>query len=225
MVKRKLGNPLALAVLSICAEAPRHPYEMAQVLRRRGKQASIKINFGSLYTVIQNLEKHGFIAAEGTERDGRRPERTVYGITESGRAELHDWLAELLSVPVKEYPQFEAGLSLAASLPPDEVEALLRRRLTALDDGASAQAEALEEYRTVLPEIFLVEADYALTMQRAEAGWLRGLLKRMEKNTLTGVAGWREYHATGELPGEWADLEERAGRRAEDPTPSPSRLR
>ncbi|WP_042364283.1 PadR family transcriptional regulator [Streptacidiphilus neutrinimicus] len=207
--QRKLSNPLALAVLSMCAETPRHPYEMAQVLRQRGKQASIKINFGSLYTVVQNLEKHGFIAAEGTERDGRRPERTVYGITETGRAEMRDWLSELLSVPVKEYPQFEAGLSLAGSLPPDEVEALLRKRLAALDDGVSVQAEVLEECRAVLPEIFLVEADYALTMQRAEAEWLRGLLRRMETNTLTGMDGWREFYVTGAPPQEWVDLDER----------------
>ncbi|MEY9875324.1 DNA-binding PadR family transcriptional regulator [Streptacidiphilus sp. MAP12-33] len=212
MAKRKLSNPLALAVLSMCAETPRHPYEMAQVLRQRGKQASIKINFGSLYTVVQNLEKHGFIEAAGTERDGRRPERTVYGITEAGRAELHDWLSELLSVPVKEYPQFEAGLSLAGSLPPDEVEALLRKRLATLDDGVSVAAATLEECRAVLPDVFLVEAEYALAMQRAEAEWLRGLLRRMETNTLSGLDGWRAYHATGAPPQEWTDLEERASR-------------
>lgn len=209
MAKRKLSNPLALAVLSLCAETPRHPYEMAQVLRQRGKQASIKINFGSLYTVVQNLEKHGFIEAEGIERDGRRPERTVYAVTEAGRTEMHDWLSELLSVPVKEYPQFEAGLSLAGSLPPDEVEALLRKRLAALEDGLSAQAGVLEECRAVLPDIFLVEAEYALAMQRAESEWLRGLLRRIETNTLSGLDGWRAYHATGMPPQDWIDLEER----------------
>jgi DNA-binding PadR family transcriptional regulator len=209
MAKRKLSNPLALAVLSMCAETPRHPYEMAQVLRQRGKQGSIKINFGSLYTVVQNLEKHGFIEAEVTERDGRRPERTVYAITEAGRTEMRDWLSELLSVPVKEYPQFEAGLSLAGSLPPDEVEALLRKRLAALDEGASAQARILEEWRAVLPEIFLVEADYALAMRRAEAEWLRGLLRRMEAGTLSGMDGWRQFYATGVPPQEWTELDER----------------
>jgi DNA-binding PadR family transcriptional regulator len=209
MAKRKLSNSLALAVLSMCAETPRHPYEMAQVLRQRGKQGSIKINFGSLYTVVQNLEKHGFIEAEVTERDGRRPERTVYAITEAGRTEMRDWLSELLSVPVKEYPQFEAGLSLAGSLPPDEVEALLRKRLAALDEGASAQARILEEWRAVLPEIFLVEADYALAMRRAEAEWLRGLLRRMEAGTLSGMDGWRQFYATGVPPQEWTELDER----------------
>jgi DNA-binding PadR family transcriptional regulator len=84
VAKRKLSNPLALAVLVHVAEQPRHPYEIAQVLRERGKDGSIKINYGSLYTVVQSLERHGFIEAAGTERDGRRPERTVYGITATG---------------------------------------------------------------------------------------------------------------------------------------------
>ncbi|WP_328806313.1 PadR family transcriptional regulator [Streptacidiphilus fuscans] len=210
MAKRKLSNPLALAVLSACAEQPRHPYEIAQVLKQRGKHFSIKINFGSLYTVVQNLERHGFIEAVGSERDGRRPERTVYGVTEAGRAELRDWLSELLSVPAKEYPQFEAGLSLAGSLPPDEVLALLRKRLDALDEGIAAQEQMYATCVALLPRIFLVEAEYALAMRRAEAAWLRGLVAEMEDGTLSGMDGWREFYATGRPPQQWIDVEERA---------------
>src|SRR5215468_754563 len=97
--RRKVGNLLALALLSLLTQAPMYPYEMAQTLRARGKDQSIKINWGSLYTVVQNLEKHGFIEAASTEREGRQPERTTYRISEAGRAELADWLTELLGVP------------------------------------------------------------------------------------------------------------------------------
>src|SRR5919198_2129085 len=83
--RRKVGNLLALAVLALVAERPMHPYEMASTLRERGKDVSIKINWGSLYTAVQNLEKHGFIDATETTRQGRRPERTVYRITDAGR--------------------------------------------------------------------------------------------------------------------------------------------
>ena len=61
-----------------------HPYEMATVMRQRGKQQSIKLNYGSLYTVVQSLAKAGFIVAQETEREGRRPERTVYRLDPSG---------------------------------------------------------------------------------------------------------------------------------------------
>ena len=108
--RRKVGNLLALAVLTSLVERPMHPYEMASEMRERGKDQSIKINWGSLYTVVQNLEKHGLIAAAGTSRQGRHPERTIYEITPEGRDELTDWLEELLAVPEREYTRFEAAL-------------------------------------------------------------------------------------------------------------------
>ena len=100
--RRKVGNLLALSLLSLLAQQPMYPYEMAQTLRARGKDKNFKINWGSLYTVVNNLEKYGFVEEAGTVRDGRQPERTTYQITAQGLAELRDWLAELLSVPEDE---------------------------------------------------------------------------------------------------------------------------
>ncbi|MFC5909895.1 PadR family transcriptional regulator [Streptacidiphilus monticola] len=208
--RRVLSNPLALAVLTLLAEQPRHPYDMAQTLRSRRKEGSIRINFGSLYTVVQNLEKHGFIEASGTERAGRRPERTVYAITESGRAEMHDWLSELLRTPAKEYPQFEAGLSLMGVLPPDEVIALLAERQQALDAQLASEEASLGEIGGVLPRIFLIEGEYQLALLRAEAEWLRQVRAELEAGTFDGLAGWRQYHETGEVPAEFAEFDRQA---------------
>jgi DNA-binding PadR family transcriptional regulator len=216
MAKRKMGNPLALAVLATVAEAPRHPYEIAQVLRARGKEQSIKINYGSLYTVVQTLERHGLIEAAGTERDGRRPERTVYGVTESGRVELREWLSELLGTPAKEYPRFESALSLMGVLHPDEAVSLLEQRVALLDASVAARRAELAHYRTVLPRVFLVEGEYAVTMAAAEADWTRQLLKDMADGSLTGVDGWRQYHDTGQAPQQWADLDAQARALQED---------
>ena len=95
------SNPLALAVLACLHERPMHPYEMAGTLRERGKEHSIKLNYGSLYTVVDNLAKHGLIEAVEARREGRRPERTVYQLTDTGRVKLEAWMSELLSTPVK----------------------------------------------------------------------------------------------------------------------------
>ena len=86
--RRKVGNLLGLAVLSTVSAKPMHPYEMAAVMRARGKDRDMDIKWGSLYTVVGNLEKHGFLAVEGSGREGARPERTVYRITDAGAAEL-----------------------------------------------------------------------------------------------------------------------------------------
>ena len=78
------SNPLALAVLVCLYEKPMHPYEVAQTLRARAKQESVRLNYGSLYAVVESLEKKGFIKATGTVREGKRPQRTVYEITDEG---------------------------------------------------------------------------------------------------------------------------------------------
>ena len=103
------------------------------MLKSRGKDLSIKLNYGSLYSVVAALEKHGFIEAVETLRDGNRPERTVYDITEAGRLEFQDWLTELLGTPEKEFSQLEAGLVYLPAFPPDRVVELLDQRITALE--------------------------------------------------------------------------------------------
>ena len=81
--RRKLSNPLALAVLVTLWQKPMHPYEIAQKLRRQGKDTSTKINYGSLYTVVQSLEKHGFVEVTGRGAAGQ-PAR-AHGLRASPR--------------------------------------------------------------------------------------------------------------------------------------------
>lgn len=205
--RRKVGNLLALAILAqLTMGRPMHPYEIATALRRTGKEHDMSIKWGSFYTVVANLEKHGFIEATGSERDGRRPERTSYTITGEGRAELRDWLRELVAEPEAEVPRFEAALSVVGVLPPDEVVALLRTRLAALEAGIESQRAELAEAATFVPEIFLVEGRYALAMREAETAWVRDLLRQLTDGTLPGVEPWREYHRTGAMPDEFRKL-------------------
>nr|BFE87669.1 hypothetical protein GCM10020093_102700 [Planobispora longispora] len=116
--RRKVGNLLAPALLATVIQRPTHPYEMASLLRARGKEDDMEIKWGSLYTVVGNLVKHGFLEVADTTRRGARPERTVYRITDAGRAELVDWARELVSIPQPEHPKFKAGLSVLATLSP-----------------------------------------------------------------------------------------------------------
>src|SRR5271155_1648353 len=104
------SNPLALAVLVCLYERPMHPYEVAQTLRSRAKHESVRLNYGSLYAVVESLEKRGFIRAG----------ETVQEVTDDGIRELTDWLTELVAVPAKEYPHFMAALSFLPALATDD---------------------------------------------------------------------------------------------------------
>src|SRR4051794_38309977 len=146
-----------------------HPYEISTTLRTRGKELSIKLNYGALYSVVESLRKHGLIRDLETTREGRRPERTVYEITEAGVQEHDDWLAELLSTPVREFTSLEAGLSLMAGLPPEEVARLLQERA----DRLRMELRAIAATHSVatesgVPALFLVESVYRERMLEAE---------------------------------------------------------
>jgi DNA-binding PadR family transcriptional regulator len=195
MTKRKINNPLALAVLACLSEHPMHPYEMASTMRERGKDQSIKLNYGALYTVVEALQQHGFIVAQETERAGRRPERTVYRLTDAGRMELIDWVSELISRPVKEYTQFEAGLSLIPVLPPEDAAALLVQRCTRLEMEI-AQGRSLLQFAAQrgVARLNLIEGEYQLAMQEAELAWTRQFAEAIRLGTVEGVAEWAAMH-------------------------------
>jgi DNA-binding PadR family transcriptional regulator len=192
---RKISHPLALAVLVLLFEKIMHPYEMAATLKQRGKERSIKLRYGSLYTVIGQLEREGFIEAAGTERDGGRPERTTYRITDVGESEMSSWLRALLAEPVKEYPQFEAALSLLPALPPKDVQLLLAERLGRLEEQErQMQADLTDAAATNMPALFLVESEYALALVRAERAYVKGLVRGIETGELSGVEQWQQWH-------------------------------
>ncbi|MFI5957309.1 PadR family transcriptional regulator [Cryptosporangium sp. NPDC051539] len=193
MARRKVSNPLALAALTLLQERPMHPYEMSSTLRERRKDDSIKLNYGSLYSVIESLQRHGLIETQETTREGRRPERTVYAITEAGHREVEDWLGELVSRPVKEYTQFEAALSLLAALPVDDAVRLLRLRLATLTMEARKAAAIQEEFAS-FPRIFMLENEYENAMRDTEIRYVAELLRDIEAGSLTGLDGWRRIH-------------------------------
>ena len=200
---------LALAVLAGVQEKPAHPYELAAVLRSRGKDQDMPIKWGSLYTVVGNLRKHGLIEALASERHGARPERTVYRITDAGRAELADWVRELVGTPEREQPRFEAGLSVLGVLPPAEATALLRTRRDRLADQLAAQRARLAADRAEVPRVFLIEDEYDLAVRTAELDWLDALLADLAAGSLPGLELWRSWHETGDTPAELTELAHR----------------
>ena len=201
MPARKRSNPLALAVLTCLYERPMHPYEMAQTLRSRAKHESVRLNYGSLYGVVESLERQGLVRAVETFREGRRPPRTVYEITDAGRTEMDDWLSELLSVPIKEFPQYEAALSFLPGVPPDEAVTLLRRRCEAIEVRLD-QMQASDDIATKrgLPRLFSIEGEYEMALLRTELEFTRSLIADIESGSLSGLDEWRSWHEHGIAP-------------------------
>lgn len=191
--KRPFSNPLALAVLVSLYERPMHPYEMASSMRERGKEKSIRLNYGSLYTVIEQLMRARFIAVREVLKEGKRPEKTVYELTPSGEVELIEWMRELVSSPVKEYPMFEAAISLLPVLPPEEVIELLEIRLGLLKKTVQGFDEEERICRQMnLPRLFSLENEYSKAITLAEYAFTKDLLSDIRCDAGGLRTGWSE---------------------------------
>jgi DNA-binding PadR family transcriptional regulator len=190
---KQSSNPLALAVLVLLFERPMHPYEIAATLRIRNKGGSIKLRYGSLYSVIDGLQEEGLIEVKETVREGRRPERTIYALTPAGLKRMREWMHELLGTPVKEYPQFEAALSLLPAVPPDEAIALLEARVGRLSVMCEELRAAIEVAVKHVEALFLVENEYRLALLEAERQFIEGLIQRI-KDDAEYVQIWKAFH-------------------------------
>src|ERR687893_773700 len=166
--RRKVSNPLALAVMALLYERPMHAYEMVTLMRERGKHESVRLRYSSLYSVVGALEREEFLT----------------------------WLRELLREPVKEYTQFAAGLSFLAALPPEEAVALLKERVRRLErenEEMRLRLEAaIEQWN--LPRLFLVESEHELMLREAELGWVREIVEEIEAGRLGSLSEWRALH-------------------------------
>jgi flagellar biosynthesis/type III secretory pathway protein FliH len=108
---------------------------------------------------------------------------------------MGSWLRALLAEPFKEYPQFEAALSLLPALPPKEVQLLLAERLGRLEEQErQMQADINDAAAANMPALFLVESEYALALVRAERGYVKGLAQGIETGELGGVEQWQQWH-------------------------------
>src|SRR5579872_7283914 len=126
-------SPLALSILELLDERPMHPYELASTMRERHHDEFIRLNFGSLYHTVDSLERGGWIVPVEREKEGRRPERTIYRLTDDGRQLLVRVVGETLAEPRREYPHFAAGLMFMHHLSASEAEGQLGHRVGQLD--------------------------------------------------------------------------------------------
>jgi DNA-binding PadR family transcriptional regulator len=176
---------LALAVLQLLAEGPIHPYEMKQKMHERGTERAIPLKSASIYDTVERLSKAGFIVPVETNREGRRPERTIYRLTASGADELESWLRELLEEPSREYPRFGAALMFVGALRrKEEAIKALERRVMAFEAEIASVDAILRGLPPDLPRLFTIEDEYTQAMRRAELEWLRRTIAELKEGSL-----------------------------------------
>jgi DNA-binding PadR family transcriptional regulator len=178
-------SPSGLTVLWLLRAGPLHPYGMQRLIKMWGKDDVVNIGQrANLYKTIKRLHDAGLIAVHQTERTGQYPERTVYELTEEGRAIGERWLIDMLRTPRNEYPQFPAALSFAMGLTPRVLADLLSERLAAITAQLEQLDEQLRTYAGDIQRIGLIETEYQQALATAEANWLHSTIDELAAGTL-----------------------------------------
>jgi len=194
-------NLWALTVLCLLRERPMHPYEMQRLIRQRHKDNFLDLKRGSLYHAIERLERGGLIDPVETSREGRRPERTVYRLTETGEREVLDWLREMLAKPAHEPSQFLAAMSFIPHLSAEDAADQLSLRAHRLEMGLVSLSAVLQTLTPQIGRVCLLEAEYARAMRQAELGWVRSLIEEIRAGRIAWQAPPASRACDGPAPG------------------------
>ncbi|WP_206619527.1 PadR family transcriptional regulator [Streptomyces hoynatensis] len=170
-------------MLALLAQRARHPYELHRFLIDTHKDFVSGLP-RSLYHAVGRLAREGLIAPVETNREGRAPERTVYGITAEGRQELTHRLRRMLERPDRDTTVMYAALSLIGALEEGEAERCLLTRAAELEGKVAAAEASLAGLD--LPRVLLLETEYARALHAAELAWLHGVLADLR----AGELGW-----------------------------------
>jgi len=182
MPRDALANPVVLATLGALLERPMHAYELTGVLAGRG----VPVNRGSIYDTLDATTRAGWTQARPAEQAGARPQRIPYALTPAGQAELARRLDAQVRTPHREFPEFLGAVSHLGVLGPERAAGALAERAGRLDgliaDGEQRLAEALGSGGA--PRLFVIEAEYALAMLRAERDWVLALADDIDSGRL-----------------------------------------
>lgn len=145
---------LRLYLLSLLAERPMHGYELIQALSDRFGGTYIP-STGTIYPRLSKLGEEGLVTREA---DGRK---TVYSITDAGRAELEDRAGELDGI--------ELGVTDSVRNLADEVRHSVNDAMKTLRaDLASAAQDVKTEARAAAHETRTQGVASRIRLQEAE---------------------------------------------------------
>ena len=181
----------ALTVLALLLTGPRHTYEMHRLMVDTHKDFVTGLP-RSMYHAVERLLRDELIRVVGTDRAGARPERTVYALTDAGRAELRVRVRRLLAHPEPDATLFVAALSFVGCLPVPEARAALEARRAELARRAAEASAGLAAAAREVPRLLLVELEYEITRMGAERDWVAGLVADIDAGRLTWPADIRD---------------------------------
>ena len=189
MSEQSLTNA-ELAILSLIAEAPRHGYELEQVIEERGMREWTEVAFSSIYFILNGLVKKGLADSALQPAAGRGPAKKVFATTPAGRVALHDGVLQAISLAEHDNRRFLLGLSCLPLLSPSEVEEAFSQRIAFLQAKQQQFSQHPALTQPHFPAHVRAMFTYSAELIQAELAWTQQFLADYQK-------GNQSYGKTG----------------------------
>lgn len=177
---------MKLFILGLLMEQDRHPYEISQTIKQRNWNISFKLRDGSLYYAVDQLRQEGLIEAVAIipVHGESRPDKTVYRITEQGKAELQQLILEQMEQHSRPQHPLFAALIFIRHAPQDQVVGLLEQQLAACTARIGHIRDVLDQKQAMLPRgpQHMLEAMAAYS--ETERLWLENVLAEAKSGAL-----------------------------------------
>lgn len=171
-----------LLILGLLLDRPMHGYEISQVIASEDISIWLTVSLTSIYYSLGKLRRNGFIV-ETVHRSETSPERSVYHLTDRGRASFFDLLEKSLASAERPSFDFDLAAFFANRLPRHKVAQLLEKRRSLLAEWHAAVCATLAEADRAAessPKVAILQHSQAFV--RMEQEWLNGLLAQLQED-------------------------------------------
>lgn len=162
---------------------PMHGHQIRRAAQVDRTELWTDFRAGSIYSALPRMAGDGTVTVSHSEKVGNRPERTVYAITEAGRAELAAVRDEALAWAGLRPDVVDLGLQHAHDLSVADLRRIFESRIAAV----TAQSIAWQnQWEAATPHISARESlGFTHTNLRleAEAAWCQQVLDLLETET------------------------------------------
>ena len=177
---------MKLLILGLLMEKERHPYEMRQTMKDRHWNETFRLRDGSLYYAVDQLRGDGWIEAVGVIADpeGKRPDKTVYRITDQGRDAFLGLLYDQLEQRgVAQHPLF-LGLMFSHRADQGRLIEIIKGHQQECERRIARFELAIRERESYIPRGAIQMMRGVAAASRAEREWLLELLADAESGEL-----------------------------------------
>ncbi|MEK4062088.1 MULTISPECIES: PadR family transcriptional regulator [Paenibacillus] len=178
---------MKMVILGLLLEKDRHPYEITLVMKERMYDRMIKLQMGSLYYAVDKLAQEGHIEAVETISSNDRPDKTIYRISDKGKALFEQLVIQQIKKTDEVFHPLYMALALSRHIDQGKVEKLLQERIREVEHQVNYAYQVYEEHISSVPRsaLHLMYGRYEHSL--TELKWLKRLYDDVAARKLSDI--------------------------------------